>query len=179
MSMNIIKSQLIESFKNKEARDLFVSQNTGTIISAQVFSMRDKREWTQEELAQRVDMAQARISVLENPNYENFSIKTLKRLASAFDVGLMVRFVSFGELADWVSNLSPEDLAVPDFEHESLSIAILERSGEQIKPFQMTQEDFENATNNSKVMNQAPDRSVHKHLIAEPKVPDSLVQVER
>jgi len=117
--MNTIKSQLMESLKNKEARDLFVSQNIGNIISAQLYSMREKKDWTQEGLAQKVEMAQARISVLENPNYENFSIKTLKRLASAFDVGLMVRFVSFGELAEWVSNLSPEDLAVPDFEYES------------------------------------------------------------
>ena len=119
MNMNTIKAQLFKSFMDKEKRDLFVSQNIGTTISAQLFSMREKKDWTQEELAQKTEMAQARISVLENPNYENFSIKTLKRLASAFDVGLMVRFVSFGELADWVSNLSPEDLAVPDFEHES------------------------------------------------------------
>lgn len=119
MNMHTIKTQLFKSFMDKEKRDLFVSQNIGTTISAQLFSMREKKDWTQEELAQKTEMAQARISVLENPNYENFSIKTLKRLASAFDVGLMVRFVSFGELAEWVSNLSPEDLAVPDFEHES------------------------------------------------------------
>jgi transcriptional regulator with XRE-family HTH domain len=117
--MNTIKAQLFKSFMDKEKRDLFVSQNIGTIISAQLFSIREKKDWTQGELAQKVNMAQARISVLENPNYQNFSIKTLKRLASAFDVGLMVRFVSFGELAEWVSSLSPEDLAVPDFEHES------------------------------------------------------------
>ena len=46
------------------------------------------------------------ISRLEDPNYGRYSLKTLKRLARAFDVGLLVRFVSFGELGEWTVNLT-------------------------------------------------------------------------
>jgi hypothetical protein len=63
-------------------------------------------------------MAQARISVLEDPNYGNFSINTLKRIAAAFDVALSVRFVAFSELAAWIERISPETLAVPSFKQE-------------------------------------------------------------
>jgi len=40
-------------------------------------------------------------------------------LASAFDVGLVVRFVLFSELVSWEINLSPESLEVLSFEQES------------------------------------------------------------
>ena len=70
-------------------------------------------------------MKQSAISRLESPDYGNLNIKTLRRIASAFDVGLIVRFVPFSELGDWVSGtprtnpgLSSNSLAVPSFEEE-------------------------------------------------------------
>ena len=67
-------------------------------LAFQLNLMREARGWTQEELARRCDMAQETISRLEDPNYGRYTLKTLKRLAKTFDVGLLVRFVSFGEL---------------------------------------------------------------------------------
>jgi hypothetical protein len=63
-------------------------------------------------------MAQERISVAENPNYSRFNIKTLKRIASAFNVALIVRFVPFGELVNWELNISSETLAPPSFDED-------------------------------------------------------------
>lgn len=99
--------------------------------------MRTRREWTQTDLAERTGMAQTRISVLEDPNYENFSIMTLKRLASAFDVALIVRFVPFSELVNWVVSLSPQDLAVRSFEDDlAMPIpAIDERRDQPVSDF--------------------------------------------
>ena len=57
-------------------------------------------------------IAQPTISQLEDPNYGRFSLATLIKLAEAFDVGLAVRFVPFGELVDWTTNLN-EDRLVP------------------------------------------------------------------
>jgi transcriptional regulator with XRE-family HTH domain len=64
--------------------------------------------WTQEKLAKQAGMKQARISVLEQADYENFSFNTLKRIAAAFDVAVVVDFVSLPEFLKWSENLSPE-----------------------------------------------------------------------
>ena len=60
-------------------------------------------------------MKQSRISDLEDPNYENYQTRTLVKLASAFDVGLVVKFVPFSELAKWSANLSPRDFLPTEF----------------------------------------------------------------
>lgn len=61
-------------------------------------------------------MAQGTISRLENPDYGKYTLTTLKRLAAAFDVALVVRFAPFGELLTWADELSPEALAVPAYD---------------------------------------------------------------
>jgi hypothetical protein len=63
-------------------------------------------------------MSQARISVMENPNYKRFNVRTLQRLAAAFDVALVVRFVSFGEFVDWTVIGSQKALAPLSFDEE-------------------------------------------------------------
>ena len=42
----------------------------------------------------------------------------LKKLASVFDLALAVRFVSFGEMVDWVTSLTPERIAPPNYSEE-------------------------------------------------------------
>lgn len=38
-------------------------------------------------------MAAARISVLENPSYDNYNISTLNKIADAFGVKLLIAFI--------------------------------------------------------------------------------------
>jgi transcriptional regulator with XRE-family HTH domain len=106
--------------RNKEYRDSFVAANISNTISAQIHNMRESRKWTQTELATRCDMRQPRISALEDPECENVEIATLRRVASAFDVALLVRFVPFSEIARQVSNLSPSDFVVRDYTNDAL-----------------------------------------------------------
>lgn len=104
----------------KEHRDAFVSASVDQTIPFQIRAMRlaQERNWTQKDLALRAGMKQERISICENPNYGRFSLQTLKQLASAFDVALIVRFAPFSELVEWESNLSPESLEVKNFDKE-------------------------------------------------------------
>jgi transcriptional regulator with XRE-family HTH domain len=88
--------------------------------------MRDREGWSQQELARNVGMNQNAVSRLENPSYGKPTITTLKRLAASFDVALVVRFVPFSQLIDWVSGtpledkgLSNESLAPVSFGQES------------------------------------------------------------
>ena len=117
---NSTQKELWESLKSKPYREAFVTSHMSTNIPSQIFSMREDRDWTQQQLATETGMAQPRISVLEDASYEKFNIKTLRRIASAFDVALIVKFVPFSELVDWVTTISPEKLAPPSFENDTL-----------------------------------------------------------
>jgi transcriptional regulator with XRE-family HTH domain len=112
------KEKLISELKDKEYRDAFVSEHIATGIPFQIKALREQREWSQREFGKKAGMHQERISVLEDPNYAKFSIATLKKLASAFNVGLVVRFVPISELVEWELNLSSESLKVLSFNDE-------------------------------------------------------------
>lgn len=115
--MNILnkKQKLIEELKDKRYRDAFISAHIDTGIPFQIRAIRKQRKWTQKELADHAGMLQERISVAENPNYSRFNLKTLKKIASAFDVALIVRYVPFSELVKWELDLSPESLQAVSF----------------------------------------------------------------
>lgn len=141
--MNIKRREkLIASLKDKKYRDAFVSEHIDTGLPFQIKELREKAGWSQEELGSRAGMHQERISTLEDPNYSKFTLKTLKRLASAFDVALMVVFVPFSKLVDWESNLSPESLHPLPFERDNFSRENLgeeETINEKINPPQAPQ----------------------------------------
>lgn len=111
------RQQIWESLKNKEYREAF-SSDVGTGLAFQVRLMREHLGWKQEQLGEKTAKAQPTIAQLENPDYGRFSLDSLKRLANAFDVALMVRFVPFSELVDWTVGLTPERLIPPSFGEE-------------------------------------------------------------
>ena len=122
MSTTLIQRNLWKKLQSKKYRHSFVSSQIGASVAAQIASTRVARGWTQQELAERANMSQVRISVLEDPNYENFSIKTLKRIAEALDTALILKFAPFSEMLGWLTTLSPQHLAVPKFENDFLKI---------------------------------------------------------
>ena len=139
MSMNIAKNDLIGNLSDdKEYRDLFVAEHINRTVAFQIRATREAQHMTQTELGERVGMAQARISLLEDANYGSFAINTLKRIASTLDVALVVRFVPFSQLATWVAGqsqvipgLSVEAMAVSEFKED---MAELRQREERAKP---------------------------------------------
>ncbi len=120
-SIDTIRTQLWEKMRDKPYRDTFVAAHLSTNIAAQIQTIREQRGWTKKQLAQEVGMSPSRITVMEDPSYEKFTLSTLKRLASAFDVALIARFTPFSDLVDWIAELSPEKLEVIEFRKDSLS----------------------------------------------------------
>ena len=112
------RSQIIESLKDKDVREYYVAEHIAEGLAFQVKALREARGWTQAELGQRAKMAQERISQLEDPNYGKPTLSTLRRLAAAFDVALVVRLAPFSELVDWTTHLTPESLAPKDFDND-------------------------------------------------------------
>ena len=119
-----IREQLWEKMRGsggKEYRDSFVAAHLSTSVAAQIQTLREDRGWTKRQLAKKTGMAATRISLMESPSYDKFTLTTLRRLASAFDVALEARFVSFSWLVDWVSDLSPAKLSAANFDEDSLA----------------------------------------------------------
>lgn len=112
-------TKLLQKLKaSRKRRELFVAGQIKTGIPFQIRALRDKKGWTQGELGNRLGMTQTNISRLESPGYGRLNITTLQRIAAAFDVGLIVRFVPFSELIGWVDKLSPEAVAPKSFDEE-------------------------------------------------------------
>jgi transcriptional regulator with XRE-family HTH domain len=140
VSTNTVKDDLLVNLEDKEYRDLFVEQHINRTVAFQIRATREAQEMRQVELGHEVNMAQGRISLLEDPNYGNFTINTLKRIASALDVALIVRFVPFTQLATWVAGaqqvipgLSSESLAVPKFEDDIALLKQRKKDAERVK----------------------------------------------
>src|SRR5713226_4155417 len=93
-------------------RARFVESQLSKNLAFQLRSLRDTRDWTQGELARRVGMPQTAISRLENPYYGKQTITSLKRLAAIYDVELIVRFVPFSQLVNWVSGTPYQELGL-------------------------------------------------------------------
>ena len=110
--------QIWKSLEDEEMRREF-NLDVDTGLAFQIRALREKNGWTQAQLGERAGgKRQKVISDWENPNYGRYSLQSLKSLATAFDVGLMVRFVPFSELVHWNANLTPARIAPPSFKDE-------------------------------------------------------------
>jgi DNA-binding XRE family transcriptional regulator len=68
-------------------------------LAEQIVGLREKHGWTQAELARRVGTTQSGIARLENPNYRNYSLKTLEKVARALGARLVVGLEEIGRRA--------------------------------------------------------------------------------
>jgi transcriptional regulator with XRE-family HTH domain len=113
------KDQLWKSLEDPEYRHQFVEEGINVGIAFQIRALRTRQGLTQKRLADKLTTGQQpAVSSWENPNYGNYTLKTLKDLAKAFDVGLLVRFVPFSELVDRTARLTHDAIAPPSFGEE-------------------------------------------------------------
>jgi transcriptional regulator with XRE-family HTH domain len=111
-------SKLAEKLQDKDYRSAFVASQIEIGIPFQIRSLMTQRGWTQDQLAEKTGMRQPSISGLMRPGKTKPNIETLRRIAEAFDCGLAVRFVSFGDLVDWSDSFEPDSFSVKGFEEE-------------------------------------------------------------
>jgi len=109
------RQQTIRSLSRKGYRDAYVDQHIKRGLAVQIRAMRDARKWTQAELAGRLGKSQPNVARLEDEDYGRYSLQTLQRVAAAFDVALVVRFVPFSQLVDYTVRISPTDIAPPSY----------------------------------------------------------------
>jgi transcriptional regulator with XRE-family HTH domain len=113
---------LLEKLQNDEYRHAFTSSSLRRWIAMQIRELRMREGWSQKQLGEAVGKPQNVVSRLEDPSYGKVTLQTLLDFAAAFDVALIVRFGTFGELAAQIEDMSASAMAVPPF-NEELALA--------------------------------------------------------
>ncbi|SJM92055.1 helix-turn-helix transcriptional regulator [Crenothrix polyspora] len=93
--MKELVKTLVSEFGDKEYAHAYMEEFSNMAIAAQIKALREQRNWTQHQLAQAANMKQERISALEDVDYDAWTIKTLRKLAKAFDLTVKVSFEKF------------------------------------------------------------------------------------
>src|SRR6059058_5502029 len=91
LNLNLEKEMKRERFAASFQKEL--SRNR---LADQIAELREKHGWTQAELARKVGTTQSSIARLENPNYRNYSFKTLEKVAKALKARLIVGLEEIG-----------------------------------------------------------------------------------
>jgi transcriptional regulator with XRE-family HTH domain len=113
-NMNELIKVLAGEFADREYAHAYLEENSNMRIAAQVRALRLKLGMSQQELAEAASMRQERISKIEMADFDSLTLKTLRRLAQAFDVHLSVQFSSVADaIKDFVS-LNNEVLVCED-----------------------------------------------------------------
>lgn len=114
------KRKLFNRLRNssKKYRAKFVERDIAVSVPFQIREMRERAGLTQQELAELTQKRQSVISQIENPGYGKLTLKTLRTIAEAFDVALLVRFVPFSELVGRAVDVSESEHRVPDIEND-------------------------------------------------------------
>lgn len=98
--------------RSPESRRKFVDSQIVNEVAFQIRGLRNKKQLSQPELAGILDTTQNQIYRLENPDKSKPTLSTLKKIAAAFDVGLVVRFVPFGEMIDYLTRTPRLDTGI-------------------------------------------------------------------
>ena len=112
--MNLLQ-KLKTSFQDFAYRHGYAESFFDAYLASQIQALREQRKLTQAALAQLAGMRQSQVSRLENANYSRWQIRTLKKLARAFDVMLVVKFENFGQIVKDAETFNRAALERPAF----------------------------------------------------------------
>ncbi len=90
---------LDKEMKSRRFAAAFQKELTRVQLADQIAELRERRGWTQADLARKVGTTQSGIARLENPNYRNYSLKTLEKVAQALGARLVVGLEELGRHA--------------------------------------------------------------------------------
>ena len=116
--MSDLIERLRSDFQDEEYRHSYAEECLNTMVATQIKVLREQRDMSQVELAEKTGMKQPRIPLLEDANYSSWTLSTLKRFARAFDLALTVRFDAFSDVVIDFQSMSKERLERPSFKDD-------------------------------------------------------------
>jgi transcriptional regulator with XRE-family HTH domain len=87
-----------KKLRKRDYRKALIDAEIRHGITDQIRAMRERRGWTQKDLAERIGTSQPAVARMERTRDKYLSLPTLLSVADAFDVGLLLRFVPFSEV---------------------------------------------------------------------------------
>lgn len=99
-------SDLRHEFQDPECRHAYANSHLNCHIAAQLKAIREARGMSQLQLAEAIGTKQSGVSRIENCNNPNWNLETLRKIARAFDVRLVVSFEEFGTLPVAIADFS-------------------------------------------------------------------------
>jgi transcriptional regulator with XRE-family HTH domain len=113
--MRDVVDRLKKDFADPDYRHVYDEGFLNSSLATQIKVLREGRGWTQAALAETAGMNQSRISELEDVNFNTWTIRTLRKLARAFDLRLKISFEEFGTLLEDFRNLNRTGLSKRSF----------------------------------------------------------------
>lgn len=105
-------------FSDRDYRQGYAEGHVGDFLASQINSMRSQRNLTQADLALKADVSQPQISTWET-SCEGVRLTSLCKIAEAFDVALICKFVPFSSFVKEAIDHSA-DFNVPSFDDDSV-----------------------------------------------------------
>lgn len=96
-----------------EGRAAYMDEVLREALPAQIKALRLSRCWSQAEMSEKTGIAQSQISKLEQAGAELPSVATLQKIASTFDVALLVKFSSWDEFVEFAIEFEGGDWQPP------------------------------------------------------------------
>jgi transcriptional regulator with XRE-family HTH domain len=113
-----IREQLYKKFRDFTYRHAYAADYLDSAVATQIKVLREQRNMTQHELAQKLGVKQSQVARMESVNNTGWQIRTLKRVAKAFDLFLVVRFESFGAMLPEIEAFGRSTLERPSFAND-------------------------------------------------------------
>ena len=105
-----IESALRKNLRDREYAEEYAKSFLDAYVATQIKVIREQRGMTQAELGSHIGTTQAGVSRYEDVNYSSWSLRTLMKIARAFDVRLKVSFEPFGTLPEEVVRFDRQSL---------------------------------------------------------------------
>ena len=118
--MPVISRKFADELTEKEMRDAYLDAQTRTKLALQIRTLRTQREWSQAQVGELMGKPQSNVARLEDREIARYTLSTLLELAAAYDVGLVVEFVSYEEFLRRTNDLRPAKLQVRSFNRTAL-----------------------------------------------------------
>jgi transcriptional regulator with XRE-family HTH domain len=120
-----------------DSRTSYIKAKLGVLVPSQIKALRINSEMPrQSDLARVAGLHQSRISMFETPGAANLTLETLARLAAAFKVGLIVKFVPFSEM------LRSEN----EYSQDSFCVTPIDKDYEFLDPATVTERENDHAS---------------------------------
>jgi transcriptional regulator with XRE-family HTH domain len=147
-----IENSLRIELNDPEYSEGYAESFMNSFVATQIKVLREQRVMTQAQLGEAIGTTQAGISRIEDVNYSSWSIKTLIKLARAFNVRLKVSFEPYGTLPGEVVTFNRAALQRPQRKDDPGLTHTAEKIGPKPAPSMIYQDMLTGGQNDRKVV---------------------------